>query len=64
LWWNPSKPGEADVVATLESKGVDYVGWPAWLKIDANERSLGEAEGRERIKLFDRSQMVAISKGE
>ncbi|BDQ00853.1 FAD-dependent oxidoreductase [Aquiluna sp. KACHI24] len=64
LWWNPSKPGEADVVATLEQKGVDYVGWPAWLKIDANERSLGEAEGRERIKLFDRSQMVAISKGE
>ncbi len=64
LWWNPSKPGEADVVATLESRGVDYVGWPAWLKIDANERSLGEAEGRERIKLFDRSQMVAISKGE
>jgi ferredoxin--NADP+ reductase len=64
LWWNPSKAGEADVVATLESKGVVYVGWPAWLKIDANERSLGEAEGRERIKLFDRSQMVAISKGE
>ena len=64
LWWNPSKPGEADVVATLEQKGVDYVGWPAWLKIDANERSLGEAEGRERIKLFNRSQMVAISKGE
>jgi len=64
MWWNPSKPGEADVVATLEQKGVDFVGWPAWLKIDANERSLGEAEGRERIKLFDRSQMVAISKGE
>ncbi len=64
MWWNPTEPDEAAVVATLESKGVDFVGWPQWLKIDARERALGEAEGRERIKLFERSQMVAISKGE
>ncbi len=63
LWWTPTEPDEAAVVATLESKGVDFVGWPQWLKIDARERALGEAEGRERIKLFERSQMVAISKG-
>ena len=64
MWWEPTEPDEAAVVATLESKAVDYVGWPQWLKIDAQERALGEAEGRERIKLFERSQMVAISKGE
>ena len=64
MWWTPTEPDEAAVVATLESKGVDFVGWPQWLKIDARERALGEAEGRERIKLFERSQMVAISKGE
>lgn len=64
MWWTPTEPDEAAVVATLESKGVDFVGWPHWLKIDARERALGEAEGRERIKLFERSQMVAISKGE
>ncbi len=64
IWWSPTEPDEAAVVATLESKGVDFVGWPQWLKIDAQERALGEAEGRERIKLFERSQMVAISKGE
>ncbi len=64
MWWSPTEPDEAAVVATLESKGVDFVGWPQWLKIDARERALGEAEGRERIKLFERSQMVAISKGE
>ncbi len=64
MWWSPTEPDEAAVVATLESKGVDFVGWPQWLKIDAQERALGEAEGRERIKLFERSQMVAISKGE
>jgi ferredoxin--NADP+ reductase len=64
MWWTPTEPDESAVVATLESKGVDFVGWPQWLKIDARERALGEAEGRERIKLFERSQMVAISKGE
>jgi len=64
MWWSPTEPDEAAVVATLESKGVDFVGWPQWLKIDARERALGETEGRERIKLFERSQMVAISKGE
>lgn len=64
MWWTPTEPDEAAVVATLERKGVDFVGWPQWLKIDARERALGEAEGRERIKLFERSQMVAISKGE
>ena len=64
MWWTPTEPDEAAVVASLESKGVDFVGWPQWLKIDARERALGEAEGRERIKLFERSQMVAISKGE
>jgi ferredoxin--NADP+ reductase len=64
MWWSPTEPDEAAVLVTLESKGVEYVGWPQWLKIDARERALGEAEGRERIKLFERSQMVAISKGE
>lgn len=64
MWWTPTEPDESAVVATLERKGVDFVGWPQWLKIDARERALGEAEGRERIKLFERSQMVAISKGE
>jgi len=64
MWWTPSEPSEEAVVATLQRRGVDFVGWPQWLKIDARERALGESEGRERIKLFERSQMVAISKGE
>lgn len=64
MWWNPTAPEESAVVETLRARGVDFVGWPQWLKIDARERALGEAEGRERIKLFERSQMVAISKGE
>lgn len=64
LWWSPAQPGEAEIVATLETRGVAFVGWPQWLLIDAKERALGEAEGRERIKLFEREQMLSVSKGE
>jgi ferredoxin--NADP+ reductase len=64
MWWSPSRANEADIVETLEQKGVAYVGWPQWLKIDARERALGEPSGRERIKLFDRTEMLSVSKGE
>jgi ferredoxin/flavodoxin---NADP+ reductase len=64
MWWSPARANEADIVETLEQKGVAYVGWPQWLKIDARERALGEPTGRERIKLFDRTEMLSVSKGE
>ena len=64
MWWSPARANEADIVETLEQKGVAYVGWPQWLKIDARERALGEPSGRERIKLFDRTEMLSVSKGE
>ena len=61
-YWNPSKADEADVVALLESKQVKFLGWPEWLKIDARERSLGEAQGRERIKLVERQDFLDAAK--
>lgn len=63
-WWSPTKPNEAQIVETLEQKGVAFVGWPEWLLIDSKEKSLGQAQGRERIKLFEREQMLSVSKGE
>ena len=62
-WWQPSNADEAAVVALLNERGVDFVGWPEWLLIDARERELGEAEGRERIKLVDRADFLAVAKG-
>jgi ferredoxin--NADP+ reductase len=59
-WWQPSQPDEASVVALLERKGVGFVTWADWLKVDAEEVRLGEAEGRERIKLFEREDFVRI----
>ena len=61
-WWQPSLPEEAAVVELLDGKGVQYVTWADWLKVDAEEVRLGEAEGRERIKLFEREDFERIAR--
>lgn len=60
-WWQPAHPDEQSIVDLLESKNVKFLGWPEWLKVDATERSLGEAQGRERIKLVDREDFIAAA---
>ncbi len=62
LWWQPTNHDASGVQALLESRGVDVVGWPEWLMIDARERALGEAEGRERIKLVEREDFLKAAK--
>ncbi|MFC5370576.1 FAD-dependent oxidoreductase [Arcanobacterium bovis] len=48
----------------LESRGVRYTTWQGWELLEAYEKSLGEAVGRERIKVVERETMTAISRGE
>jgi ferredoxin--NADP+ reductase len=62
-WWQPAAADEAAVTSLLESRGVQYIGWPEWLMIDAREKALGEAEGRERIKLVEREDFLDAAKG-
>ena len=62
-WWQPTHHDASGVQGLLESRGVDVVGWPEWLMIDARERALGEAEGRERIKLVEREDFLKAAKG-
>ncbi len=62
-WWQPVAPAEEAIVETLRERGVDFMDWKRWLNVDAKERALGEGDGRERIKLFDRSEMLRVSKG-
>ena len=62
-WWQPVAPAEDAIVQTLRERGVDFMDWKRWLNVDAKERALGEGDGRERIKLFDRSEMLRVSKG-
>ena len=63
-WWQPAEPSEDSVTALLDSKAVAYVTWADWLRVDAEEVRLGEAEGRERIKLFDRADFSRIVKND
>ena len=57
-WWDPAHADEDDVVQLLTSKGVQFLGWPEWLKIDATEKALGAAQDRERVKLVDREDFL------
>lgn len=59
----PPRTG-GDVVAELEAAGVRYTSWQGWELLDAYERSLGEQEGRERLKVVERETMVAVSRTE
>lgn len=62
-WWQPEAPSDEAIVETLRERSVDFMDWRHWLNVDAKERQLGEADGRERIKLFDRAEMLRVSKG-
>ncbi|MFG1783097.1 FAD-dependent oxidoreductase [Rhodococcus oryzae] len=55
------QPGEDAVVTFLEGKQVPFTTWDGWYRLDAHERSLGEPEGRERIKVVEREDMLRAS---
>ncbi|NUS44415.1 MAG: FAD-dependent oxidoreductase [Mycobacteriaceae bacterium] len=56
-----AEPAPEAVVAFLEEKGVPFTTWEGWYRLDAHERSLGEPEGRERVKVVERHDMLAAS---
>ncbi|WP_371482570.1 FAD-dependent oxidoreductase [Kitasatospora sp. NBC_00315] len=57
----PDEPGEDAVTAFLERRGVTYTTWEGWKRLDAHERALGESQGRERVKVVERAEMVRAS---
>lgn len=57
----PAEPELDAVVAFLDSKELPYTTWQGWYRLDAHERSLGEAEGRERVKVVERGDMFRAS---
>ena len=63
-WWNPEHPEESSVTELLQERKIEYVGWPNWLLIDAEEKRLGSVENRERVKLVERNDFMKVSKGE
>lgn len=62
-WWQPAAPDEADIVNTLTSRGIDFMDWAQWLRVDQEEKEQGSIRGRERLKLHIREQMLEVAKG-
>ena len=57
----PEEPAEDAVVAFLESRAVSYTTWEGWHRLDAHERALGGSQGRERVKVVEREEMLRAS---
>jgi ferredoxin--NADP+ reductase len=62
-WWRPEAPSEESVVEMLDERGVAYTDLSGWHNLDEHERALGAAEGRIRMKLVPRDEMVQVSRG-
>ena len=63
---DPVAPTLEQVLALLDSRGVEYTDWAGWLRLNEFEQSLGHAfEGpvtRERVKVVDRAEQVEIAR--
>ena len=60
-WWSPADPSEEAVTALLDSRRVVYTNLEGWRRLDNHEKELGAPQGRERIKVVDREEMLRIS---
>ncbi|WP_061961012.1 FAD-dependent oxidoreductase [Demequina flava] len=52
-----------NVLRLLQDRGVDVIQWADWEILNAHELALGEADGRERVKVVPRDEMTNISLG-
>ncbi len=60
-WWRPTEPDEAAIVELLRARGVEFTNLDGWHNLDEHELALGAAEGRTRIKVVPRAEMIAAS---
>ncbi|MFF0493830.1 FAD-dependent oxidoreductase [Nocardia sp. NPDC004068] len=60
--FTPAPEPDPDAVTKwLEDKGIPFTTWAGWYRLDAHERSLGEPQGRERVKVVEREDMLRAS---
>lgn len=62
--WQPSEPDSAAIPELLRARNVPFTTIEGWHRLDEHELSLGEAAGRERIKVVSREEMTKVSRGE
>lgn len=58
----PDQPEPDAVNRYLDGRSIAYTTWDGWEKLDAHEIAIGEAQGRERIKVVPREHMVQIAR--
>jgi ferredoxin--NADP+ reductase len=63
-WWTPAEPDEGAVLALLESRGIRFTTLDGWHRLDEHELALGGPQGRTRIKVVPRDEMVDVSRAE
>ena len=57
----PATPAPEAVDAFLAERDIRFTTWDGWYKLDAAEKALGEPEGRERVKIVEREDMLRAS---
>ncbi|MGS2810798.1 FAD-dependent oxidoreductase [Nocardia sp. MW-W600-9] len=57
----PAHPDSGAVLAFLMGAGIPFTTWEGWYRLDAHERALGEPEGRDRVKVVERADMLRAS---
>lgn len=57
----PAAPEPEAVETFLGEKQIRFTTWEGWYKLDAAEKALGEPQGRERVKLVEREDMLKAS---
>lgn len=62
IGFDPAQPELEAVDAFLTAKGIEFTTWEGWYALDKHERSLGEAEGRERKKVREWDEMLKHSR--
>jgi ferredoxin--NADP+ reductase len=52
------------MVSLLESRGVKFLDFAGWKRLDAYERAEGAKVNREHVKVVDPDVMRSVSRGE
>jgi ferredoxin--NADP+ reductase len=58
---SPTALSPDNLMRLLKEREVPVVEWHDWEVLDTHERALGEAEGRERVKIVPRDEMTNIA---
>ena len=57
----PARPEPEAILELLHEREIAVTTWDGWYNLDAAERALGEADGRERKKIVEWDQMIISS---